>query len=179
MRCTNLLMRDHKFILRGLDILDDMAGRIEADKPVKAEDVTLLLRFFKVFGDDHHQTKEESALFPVLLSACATERPALRQMLFEHDQDRSLLEGLEDALKTKKGMDFVHYAGRLSSLLRTHIYKEDRILFDIVEKSLSEEQDDKIVAEFQKFEECLEPEIAAGLLDELRRLEWTYLGRAA
>lgn len=179
MRCTDILMRDHRFLLRGLDILDEMAAKIDVERPVKAEDVESLLRFLRVFGDDHHQTKEESALFPVLVSCCPAERTAFRQMLFEHDQERSLIEGLEDALRTKKGMDFVHYALRLSSLLRNHIYKEDNILFDIIEKSLTNEQDEKVVAEFQKYDEALESEIGGGLLNELRRLERTYLGRAA
>jgi hemerythrin-like domain-containing protein len=97
----------------------------------------------------------------------------LHQMLFEHDQERSLVEGLEDSLYAKKGPDFAHFASRLIDLIRNHIYKEDNILFDIVDGSLSPEQDDRVVAEFNKFQ------INRSFLADLRRLEWKYLRKVA
>ena len=98
-------------------------------------------------------------------------------MMFEHDQERSLIEGLEDALKTRRGSDFRHYAGRLSGILRNHINKENNILFDIVEKSLSREQHNQVAAEFEKFD--LGSENRQMLDDNLRRLTRKYLGMAA
>jgi hemerythrin-like domain-containing protein len=150
-----------------------MAARVENEQPVETEDIQAVLRFLRAFADDHHQAKEESALFPELRRTSAAQEGPLRHMLFEHDQERSLVEGLEEALLTKKGMDFVHFANRITALLRNHIQKEDNILFDIVERSLSTEQDDKVVAEFNKFKTDL------AFLTELRRLEWKYLRRAA
>jgi hemerythrin-like domain-containing protein len=94
-------------------------------------------------------------------------------MLFEHDQERSLVEGLEDSLRTKKGIEFVQLAARLIDLLRNHIRKEDKILFEIVEGSLSAEQDDRVTAAFNQFQ------IGLDFLADLRRLEWTYLRRVA
>jgi hemerythrin-like domain-containing protein len=173
MKCTDLLMKEHKIILRALDVLNDMAKRVGNDEHVAAEDVATLLRFLRAFADDLHQSKEESALFPELLRTSAGNQPSVRQMTFEHDQERSLVEGLEDALYTKKGMDFVHFANRLIQLIRTHIYKEDKILFDIVDHSLSVEQDERVTAELDKFQ------IDPAFLADLRRLEWTYLRRAA
>jgi hemerythrin-like domain-containing protein len=173
MKCTDLLIQDHKIILRCLDVLQQMATCIEKDEPPAEPDVVTLLRFLRAFADEHHQAKEESALFPELLRASAAPNAPLRQMLFEHDQERSLVEGLEDSLHTKKGIEFVHFANRLTSLIRTHIYKEDNILFEIVGRSLSAEQDERIVAEFDKFQ------MNPALLADLRRLEWKYLRKAA
>ena len=173
MKCTDLLIQDHKIILRCLDVLAHMAARVENDQPVETEDIQAVLRFLRAFADDHHQAKEESALFPELRCTSAAQEGPLRQMLFEHDQERSLVDGLEEALLTKRGMEFVHFANRITALLRNHIQKEDNILFDIVERSLSTEQDDKVVAEFNKFETNL------AFLTDLRRLEWKYLRRAA
>jgi hemerythrin-like domain-containing protein len=177
MKCTDLLIQDHKFILRSLDVLDEIAAKVEKSEQVDTVDIESLLRFLQVFGDDHHQTKEESALFPVLMVTEKAQHGPLSHMQFEHDQERSLVEGLAEALKTKKGADFVHFANRLCALLRNHIYKEEHILFEIVEESLSAEQGEQIAGEFVKFD------LAAGnrqeLLDSLRRLEWKYMGRAA
>ena len=109
MKCTDLLTQEHKTILRALDILDHMAARIKGDQPLAVEDVETILHFLRAFADNQHQAKEESALFPELLRTSAANGPPLRQMIFEHDQERSLVEGLEDSLRTKRGMEFVHF----------------------------------------------------------------------
>jgi hemerythrin-like domain-containing protein len=173
MKSTDLLVQEHKIILRALDVLNHMAARIDNEQPVEAQDVETLLRFLRAFADDHHQAKEESALFPELMRTSAASQPGLRQMIFEHDQERSLVEALENSLRTKQGKDFVHFANRLIGLIRTHIHKEDNILFDIVDHALSPQQDEQIAAELQKFP------LDSALMTDLRRLEWTYLRRAA
>jgi len=173
MKCTDLLTQEHKTILRGLDILDHMAARIEEDQHIAVEDVETILRFLRAFADNQHQAKEESALFPELLRTSAANDAALRQMIFEHDQERSLVEGLEDSLRTKRGMEFVHFANRLTGLIRTHIRKEDNILFPMAERCLSPEQDERVTTELNKFE------VDVAFLADLRRLEWTYLRRVA
>src|SRR5437867_2974826 len=151
MKCTDLLVQDHKVILRALDVLEHMAKRVESDQRVDAEDVETILRFLRTFADGHHQAREESALFPELRRTAPANEGPLCQMIFEHNQERSLVEGLEDAMHTKKGMEFVYFANRLTQLIRTHIHKEDNILFPIAEGLLSAEQDERITAEFQRF----------------------------
>ena len=152
MKCTDLLIQEHKIILRALDVLDHMATRVENSQPVAPEDVETLLRFLRDFADDHHQAQEESALFPELRRTAAAHEQPVRHMLFEHEQERSLVEAIEDSVLTKKGMEFVLFANRLTSLPRNHIFKEDNILFEIVQRSLSPEQDEKVAAELNKFQ---------------------------
>jgi hemerythrin-like domain-containing protein len=173
MKCTDILSCDHKVILRALDVLDEIVARTEKNLPVEPKDVEALLRFLRVFADDHHQQKEESALFPILMTTSLANDSRLRQMTFEHDQERSLVEGLEDALRTKKGTDFVLFAKWLALLIRTHIHKEDNILFEIAEKSLSDEQDERITAELNRFQ------VDSNIVAALDRLEATYLRPAA
>ena len=67
MKCTDLLTQDHKFILRSLDVLDAIAAKVEKSEQVNTADIESLLHLLRVFGDNHHQTKEESTLFPVLM----------------------------------------------------------------------------------------------------------------
>lgn len=171
MNCIDHLMADHKVILRALDVLDHMAGRVQNGKPVESEDVQKLLRFLRAFADSYHQSKEECALFPELMRTSAANQGPLRQMIFEHDQERSLVEGLEDALYTKHGMDFVYFANRLTELIRTHIFKEDTALFEIARICLSAEQDQRVTEELNRFKTDL------SLLDDLRSLEWRYVRR--
>lgn len=173
MKCIELFVQEHKTILRALDVLQHMAARIDQDQPVDAQDVETLLRFLRGFADDHHQAKEESALFPELMKTSAANEGPLQHLIFEHDRERSLVEGLEDSLRTKKGPDFVLFANRLVDLIRTHIKKEDNILFEIAERALSPEQDDRVTAQIKNFQ------IDPSFLSDLRRLEWSYLRRVA
>ena len=177
MKCTELLERDHEVILRGVGVLEEMASRVKRGESVDPRDIECIVRFLKIFEDEHHQTKEESALFPVLIKNAGNQHEKLRHMLFEHDQERSLAEGLEDALKTRSDADFVHFANRLATLLRGHIYKEEFALFALIEMSLSNEQDDSVVAEFARFDERFRTGSGAGLLENLRLLESLYLRR--
>src|SRR5690349_17261121 len=76
MKCIDALSKEHKIILRALDIVDHMASQTEKNQPVEPADVETILRFLRVCVDNHHQTKEESALFPELMrTAGATEGP--------------------------------------------------------------------------------------------------------
>ena len=172
MKCTELLMQDHKIILRSLNVLQCMAEGKNGEQ-TDLNDAEILLRFLRAFGDEHHHIKEESVLFPELMRTSQAQGDPLRHLLFEHDQERSLVEGLEDALRTKKGTEFVLFANRLSARIRNHIQKEDGILFPIVDVLISSELDKKASAEFEKFQ--LDP----GLLADLHRLEWKYLRRTA
>jgi hemerythrin-like domain-containing protein len=173
MKCTDLLMQDHKIILRSLDVLQAMAIQVENGGRITSEDLETLLRFLRRFGDEHHHIKEESALFPELMRNAQAERGPLRHLLFEHDQERSLVGGLEEAIRTKKNAELVLFASRLAAGIRNHIRKEDSILFPIIDVLLSKNQDENIANEFDKFR------IDIGLLGDLHRLEWTYLRKTA
>jgi hemerythrin-like domain-containing protein len=100
-------------------------------------------------------------------------------MIFEHDQERSLVEGLEEALGTKKGKDFVYFARRLIQILRTHIYKEDHILFEKADELLSPEDDANAAHGMEEFDRQWREKSLPGLMSQLRALEWKYLGRTS
>src|SRR5215470_8678997 len=70
---------------------------------------------------------------------------------------------------TRRDTEFVYFADRFVALIRNHIRKEDTILFDVVDRLLSPEQDEKVVLELRKF--ATKPEWFV----DLRRLEWKYV----
>ncbi len=172
MKCTDLLIQDHKLILRCLDVLENIARKVDNESPAEiAADVEAILRFLRGFADNYHLTKEESALFPELLRAAPQPDSPLRHILFQHDQARSLIEALEDALLTRHGPEFVQFANRLSDLIRTHIETEEHVLYDLAERLLTPEQDQSVASELSKFQ------MDDGYLTDLQRLEWKYLKR--
>lgn len=180
MKCTALLMREHKTILRILEVVNALAKRAATSGEMDREDIDALLEILRVFADDLHQGKEEGALFPIFTASCdKTEIDSVRHMLFEHEQDRSLIEGMEQALRTSNSADFSHYAARLTQILGTHIQKEDNFLFAMVDRTLSDADDEKVVAGFEAFDRDFTERGLEKLLHRLRMLEWKYLSRAA
>src|SRR5262245_51013197 len=127
MKSTDLLISQHKLILRALDVLDAVSARVEKTGSALERDVAAILDLLSWFADEHHQAKEETILFPVLRKAASQSR-AVEYMSREHDRERGLIESLEKCLLLAKLSDFVACAAKLSSALRNHIYKEDHIL---------------------------------------------------
>jgi hemerythrin-like domain-containing protein len=178
LRCTDQLIDEHRLILRAVYVLQAMADQAKQFKMPAAPDVDRLLFFFRVFADDHHQAKEEAVLFPALKRA-GQSAGALHQMMFEHEQERSLIEGLEDSLRTRNQPDFAYYGRRLADVLGTHIYKEDHILFGLVEKCITKETDAKLLGEMAIFDTSLRPGLYQEMSKTINALEQKYLGRAA
>lgn len=178
MKSTDLLIQEHKIILRALDVLDAMTGLIEQSQPVNKPDVDKLLYFMRWFADAHHQAKEETIFFPTLKRAAASQDRPVDHLTMEHGQERALIEEMEKDLRLAELPQFVACANRLSSTLRNHIYKEDQILFDTAEAVLSSRDDEAVCEELRSFETALDKQLLAKSLEELRALEWKYLRKA-
>jgi len=168
MQCTELISRDHVIFRRGLDILDGMVKKLEDGERIEIADVTAILKFLKFFGDEYHQAMEERILFPALFGT-APQEGSLRQIFQEHSEERAAVAEIEAALNPKKGIAFVRSSRRLILLLRNHLDKEDFILPDIAERSLSKEEDEMVVAEYTK------NRTEAETLVNFARLEKKYL----
>jgi len=177
--CTDHLIQEHRLILRSVYVLQAMAEQARAGKMPADEDVDKLLDFLKRFADAHHQGKEEAVLFPCLRDATQGPSGALRMMMFEHEQERSLVVGLEEALRTHKNEDFAYYGGRLAEILSTHIYKEDNILFTLVERTISKDVDARVARDMLAYDESLPPATREQMNRVVNDLEWKYLGKAA
>jgi len=178
MKATKLLRGDHIHILRALTVLERMTAFAQSGETVNEQDALDIVAFLKEFGDRHHQAKEEAVLFPALLQDHDQRNyPQLCCMIFEHNQERSLTEGLEEAIRTKNTKEFVFCANRLIEKLREHIDKEDHVLFGLVESVLSPGEDERVATEIQKFEQDWERRVVPGLLQRLDEMESSY-GRA-
>ncbi|HEX5000547.1 MAG TPA: hemerythrin domain-containing protein [Terriglobia bacterium] len=168
MKCTELVMRDHAVLRRGLTILDGMIKKLEAGDRIEIADVNAVLRFFKTFGDDYHQTVEEKSLFPVLVRATRQDSP-IHQMVQEHGEERALVSWMMDAMASRRVVDFAHSARRLNVILRRHLDMEDSILSQLAGQLLTPEADETIAEQFAKNHQ--DPD----LLVNFARLERKYL----
>jgi len=178
MKSTQFLIQEHKLILRALDVLDAMSALIEKNVTVNLDAVGKILYFMRWFADAHHQAKEDTILFPAVKNAAASQGRPLSHMMLEHDQERSLIEEMETDLRLAKLPEFASKANRLSSTLRNHIYKEDRILFETIDNVLSPEEDDDVFLRLNAFDTEIDKRELEERLNDLRSLEWEYLRRS-
>jgi hemerythrin-like domain-containing protein len=180
MKATDVLMAEHKQILRALNVLEQMGAWVEDGREVDTADLDDILRILRLFADNHHQGKEELVLFPAMLRLSeGRQREAAAHMIFEHDQERSLVKGIEDALRTRRGEEFVAHVNWLVHILRTHIYKEDHILFAVADELFTGDEDTRIADRLNEFNSAWKERVLSGLMDRLHALEWKYLRKAA
>lgn len=177
MKSTKFLIQEHKLILRALDVLDAMSASVEGSGKIDEDDADKILDFLRWFGDAHHQTKEETILFPALKSAAAAQARPIQHMIHEHGQDRVLIEEMETAVRVNKLSEFVSCANKLSSTLRNHIYKEDDILYELAAQVIDAASDEQVLDRLSRFETPLDKDTLSARLQELRSLEWKYLRR--
>jgi hemerythrin-like domain-containing protein len=180
MKATDVLIAEHKQILRALNVLEEMGVWVEHGRTLEPGDVDDILRILRLFAEDHHQGKEELVLFPAMLRLSeGGQRASIQHMIFEHNQERALVKGMEDALRRSKGEEFIRHVNWLVSTLRTHIYKEDHILFVVADELLGSDENELVVARLNEFNAGWKERVLDGLFERLHALEWKYLRRAA
>ena len=154
------LKEEHQGVLRMLDILESVCGRLEEGTEADLSNLDRILEFLKVFVDTCHHAKEEECLFPALEEAgIPREAGPIRVMLMEHAEGRERIREMTEALAALHGGDrsaaraFAENARAYGELLRSHIRKEDDVLFPMAEDCLSEGKRKELAEEFEKVEE--------------------------
>ncbi|MCB9596790.1 MAG: hemerythrin domain-containing protein [Sandaracinaceae bacterium] len=179
MHPTARLSEEHVSILLGLDVLERIAERLGEDPAAVASDARLIVDFIRGFADELHHLKEEGMLF-VAMEAAGHSRHAgpIGVMLAEHEEGRALVRSMIGALEDpQSGADtFEAAALSFAQLLRSHIMKEDHILFPMAEQTLSEATRADLVRRFGEHDEVVHGVAYRGHLDALARLAERYPG---
>lgn len=170
-RAIDDLKHEHDAILVALGILQDMdqqltAGQGRAD--MKA-DLSAFIGFLKEFADKCHHGKEEGFLFPAMTAAgIQDEGGPVGAMLNEHAQGREWIRQMDASLQpTLDAARFSSAARGYTELLRSHIQKENEILFPMAEKALTPQ---KLDALFEAFENHEATVMGPGRHEELHAL---------
>jgi len=180
MKSTAHLHQDHQFILRALRILDEMACRVETGEKLRTPDAERLMVFLRGFADRFHQGKEEGVLFPALLQDRAqSHHPELYAAIFQHDRHRSLLDGLEEAIRTGNSREFIYFARRLRQILSEHVEDEEQNLFELANLMLSSSQDQTVNADMESYDLQWQNENLPAMIQTLVDLETYYIPRSA
>ena len=156
---TAVLRKEHEAILRMLDAAEQVARQLENSTPVSPDTLKGLLEFFQLFADRCHHGKEEDRLFPLLAEkGLPREGGPIGVMLQEHTMGRSLIRDMAKATdayvagEKGAGSRWADAATGYSSLLRSHIHKENNILFVMAERLLSDAEQAQLAQAFDQIE---------------------------
>ena len=143
---TDILRKEHDKVL---GVLDDLEKGIGArDIPSLKKGIALLEREF----DRHSLRKEEEALFPEIEKFIPREGGPTGMMVMEHRELVGLIKSFKQHLKTGDVGKLGDTGGRIFSILRPHISKENDILFMIADMHLDDRQKKAILEKFKEFD---------------------------
>ncbi len=152
---TSDLENDHKYILRLIDVMEKMVLNISTE----LSHLEMVVRLIKNYADGFHHVKEESLFFPLLIKkGFSKEQGPVAVMLHEHSEGRNFVKGMSENLKAYKYGDssaltplYENMQGYID-LLRSHIAKENNVLFRMADKLLTKEEQESLLKSFATME---------------------------
>jgi len=143
------LVNDHKLIVSLLDVID----KIDNSKNYEKDYFEKIIYVIKNFADKFHHGKEEEILYPYVVEhkGFSKENGPVAIMFIEHDEGRGYVKKASDELKN----NFANYSVIIenlksySELLRGHIYKEDNILFPMIDNVITDDENEQIFLLYQ------------------------------
>ena len=159
MRATEQLQDEHQGIKVGLKILMKFSEKLDSGEEVSARHLEQILDFIKNFADRCHHAKEEKILLAEReLWGGPRDGGPIGVMLAEHDLGRGYVKEMSESLaRYSKGQkdaarELAKNARDYINLLTEHIEKEDNILYPIADMHLDENQQKKLLKEFERIE---------------------------
>ncbi len=156
---TEILKQEHRIIETVLDAAETELNEIRNGKDVNTGRIDVMVDFFRNFADGCHHAKEEKILFVKLLEkGMSLKSGPIAVMLSDHEYGRARIKGIAEANKQIKNGNkdaakelLLNLAGYIN-MLRSHIQREDHILFAMADKILSPDEQAALAKAFEKNE---------------------------
>lgn len=164
-KATQDLRKEHDAILHVLKIMDAMISDDKKEETEMLQYLREVVNFLKIFADKCHHGKEENHLFVELEKhGLPNQGGPIGVMLHEHNQGREYIALMNKCLETKDVKAFIAAAANYRDLLRSHIEKENNVLFVMADRVLDEARQDELFETFEQHEETI---IGHGIHEEL------------
>jgi len=158
----SILMEEHKILLELLEKLGTIVNSVQQAEDVSyvGGDITQLKHIAEDFLDaEKHYLREENVLFPLLEKHGIREPPAI--MWMEHNQLRDKKKQLHNIIEKYNTLSFQDFKKQLSetakslnSILSSHIFKENNILFPTAQRVVTEQEWRDAKREFDEIGYC-------------------------
>ena len=148
---TKNLENDHVNILRLIDVMEKMVLEISTS----LKHIELVVTLIRNYADDFHHGKEEHLFFPFLVKkGFSNEHGPVSVMIHEHEEGRKFVKEMETEIDNIKNGDESSFTVLYENmqeyidLLRAHISKENKVLFPLADKVLTQEDQEELLKEF-------------------------------
>jgi hemerythrin-like domain-containing protein len=159
MSATDILANEHRVIEQVLTCLEQLTVEGIANGCLDGDSARQALDFFETFADRCHHAKEEQGLFPMLeTKGFPPQTGPTSVMRAEHEAGREHLRGMAAEVDRAEAGDgvallrFAHHAREYIHLMRQHIAKEDHRLFPMAAVVLTEADQERLLAAFERVE---------------------------
>jgi len=158
----NILMEEHKILLQILEKLNTVVNKVQQaiDLSCISEEISQVKNTAEDLLDaEKHYLREENVLFPLLEKHGVTEPPAI--MWMEHNQLREKKKQIRNLIENYNATSFQVFkrqlgenAKSLTSILSSHFFKENNILFPAALRVVSEQEWRDARKEFDEIGYC-------------------------
>ena len=156
---TQVMVEEHKLILRMIALLENNVERMEAGKFRDWGFILDAVDFIRNYADRFHHAKEEDVLFKALVdNGMPRDNSPVAAMLLAHDHGRAFVRDMEEAAYKAQGGEsgqipvIAENARAYIELLRDHIDKEDTILYPLAERVLPDAPRPAMVEAYRRAE---------------------------
>ncbi len=184
MNSIELMIEEHKNIIRMLKVVRKACFKILQGDDICFEDFEKMIAFIRNYADAHHHGKEEKFLFNKMVENLGNVGNTLinHGMLVEHNLGRLYISQLSEALERVKAgndeskLDVIANGVGYADLLARHIAKEDAVVFTFATRELSSEVLDNVNKQAEEFEQIAAKEgTQAFYIKLLEELETKYI----
>ncbi|MBM2817274.1 MAG: uncharacterized protein HW421_4036 [Ignavibacteria bacterium] len=153
---TQILVEEHKVILRVMDSIAKEADKLDKEGMADFDKIAKFVDFTRNFTDGIHHAKEEKRLFVKMAErGMSMEAGPIGVMMEEHNAGRQCIRNIADNIDAASGGDANASKKIVSSLrdfiylLKNHIAKEDQILYPMADNMLSQADQKELEEAFE------------------------------
>lgn len=154
---TQVMVAEHTLILRMIALVEQNTALLEQGSLRDWQFFLDAVDFIRNYADRFHHAKEEDVLFKALVkNGMPAKQSPIEAMQIEHEQGRAHVRALEMAARQAlagnagQAVLIVAHAKGYAQLLRSHIDKEDQILYPLAERILPQEVRAEMLAAYRQ-----------------------------
>lgn len=158
-QAIDVLMGEHRVIEKVLAALEAHAAELAAGRSFERPPIGRFADFFRNYADACHHGKEEELLFKRMNDfGFPAEEGPIGVMLYEHALGRQHVAVLRQIGEAAGGVTaseqgaFAEHVGDYVPMLRSHIYKEDNILYPMALQVLPPQELDRLAQQYEEFQ---------------------------
>ncbi len=151
---TKILSKEHQNILRIADALSKECTAIKCGKGVDNSFFEKAIYLLKNYEDKMHHGKEESVVFTELSKWSVKLRGnPVKELTSEHETERNMVKNIEQSVREDDEKKIAEDVMKYVKLSRDHIFKEERVLYPMINTVLIRRAHKAMLDKFEKIDD--------------------------